>query len=64
MKKDVLAAVIVLSFFLGGTVAGCEKKVCDPNSVRTDSVRPGRYWLCNSDGTKEAPYEPPRPSLK
>lgn len=64
MSKRTAICGIVVSFFLGAAVSACDHQTCPPNSVRSDTDKPGRYWVCNSKGTKEAPYEPPTPSKK
>lgn len=61
MKKQTVAVVTVVSFFVGAAVSACDHKVCQPGTVRTDETKVGRYWVCNNEGTKEAPYEPPTP---
>lgn len=55
--KRYLATVIMALPLL--TVVSCHQQVCRPYAIREDSYHPGRYWLCNKDGTKEDPIQGP-----
>ncbi len=63
-KSVALFASLVVLF--GATAGGCEdgKKKCEPGTIREDSYREGRWWLCGQNGREtpqDSPYEQKNP---